>query len=72
MASFLFLFILKYLFLSKVSSLGNRSLQSNNCGEGSEWTLGDCWCSLGFYSEDGKAPCYQCPETSITTRIGKR
>jgi hypothetical protein len=39
------------------------------CEEGSQWFGSDCWCDVGYYSSDGRAPCSPC-ENSFNTFVG--
>jgi hypothetical protein len=39
---------------------------------GSELFGSDCWCSKGYYSENGRAPCNMCDDGSSSNLIGGR
>ena len=40
------------------------------CDEGSEIYGNDCWCSKGYYSDNGLSPCNQCDYGSSSDVIG--
>jgi hypothetical protein len=42
---------------------------STQCEQGSQRFGADCWCSAGYYSPNGRAPCIPC-ENSINTVVG--
>jgi hypothetical protein len=42
---------------------------AGTCEQGSQWYGSDCWCSPGYYSADGLAPCYPC-DNSFNTAAG--
>jgi hypothetical protein len=45
------------------------AVAETQCDGGSQWVGSACWCSQGFYSPDGLAPCFPC-ENSFNTAVG--
>jgi hypothetical protein len=45
------------------------SYSASQCDERSELFGSDCWCSKGYYSSDGRAPCKPC-KYSFNTKVG--